>query len=123
MKACSQRGDSHAGGVTENELILAWQPMVQQEARAKKSPLEPEDKAQIATMGLLHAIRTYRVGMRPFEDYARDCIRAYLIYYDRCYRRCTRAESRLSLDAQIRSEDGTATYGDYLLTFEEPAFA
>lgn len=112
------------GGVTEADILFAWRGLAKEEASRKKSPMEPEDKEQYAYMGLLYAIRTYRIGMRPFEGYARDCVRAYLTYYDRRYRMSKRAESQLSLDMPVKLDgEGTATFADFLLSYEEPAFA
>lgn len=106
--------------LTEEDVLLAWEWLVEKEAREPRARVEYEDRLQTAWLGLLYAIRTWNSNMRPFEQYATDCIRAHLVYMQREERMETRAESGLSLDMTV-AVDGETTYGEQV-PYEETGY-
>lgn len=103
------RGAPRSPGTFDEEAILRdFGPRVVAYARRLGWFLpgsEPEDLEQEALFGLLRACRTYKPERGPFESFAFECVRRWLVWTLR--RDNTHRSSVLTLaQRSVRNEDG-----------------
>lgn len=94
--------------MTEIDVINAYEKELVDWCRRFGRGLEWPDRLEIAKVGLLCAVRTYRKGLSAFLPYAEECVYNILKRERIRKNRIDRIESRFSLDISVDGEDGSA---------------
>lgn len=96
--------------ITEEDVILSYQPLILQECKNSYKGLEPEDRISEGTLAIIYAIRTYKIQYGCFKDYAVHQIRRVMKQQNTKAWTEKKPNSGVSLDAPLRNNAGSEEF-------------
>ena len=89
--------------VSEEDVVLSFQPLILQECKNSYKGLELEDRISEGTLALIYAIRTYKIHYGCFKDYAISQIRRIMKQQNTRAWAEKRPNSCISFDASLKN--------------------
>ena len=100
-------------GITESDVVEAYLPRVLQVCKNAYKGLEMEDRLMEGRLAVLHAIRTYKKQYGCFENYMLQQLSIIMKQKNKEAWAVRRLDSRLSLDAELITENDTYELSQY----------